>query len=212
MGSDIHVVVEVKDSNNTWQLQSESSNKYNKNLWSVERNYPLFAILGDVRNGERLVPLFADRGLPKDIAKDTDVEYCTWVGDAHSASYAALTELISAKLQCVSMQFFLSKESYLHFKKSIKIDYGFLDAADVLSPYSFYKIVSNVEMDRLISLAAFDDCKEEYITSVIVPYSGYYKHNTYCDISPVFFNDFLNKISSFDSNPENIRIVFWFDN
>jgi hypothetical protein len=59
-------------------------------------------------------------------------------------------------------------------------------------------------MDRVLNLVAFWEDKK-YRTEVIW-------EDTYGNMSDIFWEETLNKIKMIDENPNNVRIVFWFDN
>lgn len=64
---------------------------WNDNYWSADeyyqdRNYFLFAILADVRNGYDVVPLSKPRGVPKDSCYPIKYIVNEWKGDGHSHS------------------------------------------------------------------------------------------------------------------------------
>jgi hypothetical protein len=61
----------------------------------TDRNYDLFAILADVRNGGEIEPISSPRGLPHDISKDALAK----MSDEHSATWVSLTELITYNVQ-----------------------------------------------------------------------------------------------------------------
>lgn len=105
MGCDIHMYVEYKprarrDSN--WRngdhflLDEPLSARSEMSRIELyrERNYPLFAVLADVRNYDYLTCIDYPRGLPDDATDYTRHEYFRWGTDAHSCSYFTLRELI----------------------------------------------------------------------------------------------------------------------
>jgi len=113
MGCDIHLFVEKKVdgkwvSADSWEREEEEgfnslSVDYNKRFYSG-RNYDLFAILADVRNGsgfagcdtgDGFVPIDSPRGIPEDAS--TEVKECSerWDGDGHSHSWFTLAELLA---------------------------------------------------------------------------------------------------------------------
>lgn len=105
MGCDIHMYVEYKprashDSdwrNGDYFLLDDPlsfTSKINHVALYGERNYPLFAILADVRNYNYLDPIDIPRGLPSDVTDYVKHEYDAWGIDAHSCSYFTLKELI----------------------------------------------------------------------------------------------------------------------
>lgn len=95
MGTDIHMYVERKIAG-SWQLiESED----------LGRNYALFAILADVRNGygfggvqkhKPIEPINFPRGLPDDTSNEVREEHGVWDMDAYSCSYLTARELLAA--------------------------------------------------------------------------------------------------------------------
>lgn len=110
MGTDIHMVVEVRDGDG-WRLAT-------KDGWN-DRNYDVFAMLADVRNGYGFAGcvtgsgfeiIHAQRGIPADLSRDVkaanteDAEdgdsdqedsedrYSMWLGD-HSFTWATAREV-----------------------------------------------------------------------------------------------------------------------
>jgi hypothetical protein len=117
------------------------------NYWSADeyyngRNYFLFAILANVRNGYRIEPLCDPRGIPEDSCYPIKYIVNEWKGDGHSLSYFTLKELLDVDWS----------------KYCVKLP----------------------EVDRTDWL---DDFKQT-----------------------------LNELKEIDSNPENVRCVFFFDN
>jgi hypothetical protein len=99
MGTDIHIVAEVKR-DGEWRLSDIKV--------PCNRDYDTFAILANIRNGfgfagvktgEPLTPISLPRGLPKDISEELKGKMnlpgdndC-WLGD-HSYSYITLKEML----------------------------------------------------------------------------------------------------------------------
>jgi hypothetical protein len=112
MGCDIHLFVEQRNgggwrSADAWkQDEDEPLRKrvdYRDALYH-DRNYSLFAILADVRNGygfagvdtgEGFVPISDPRGLPDDSSVEVKAESDSWDGDGHSHSYFTVAELLA---------------------------------------------------------------------------------------------------------------------
>ncbi len=59
-----------------------------------DRNYFLFAILADVRNGYDIEPLSQPKGIPEDSCYPIKYIVDQWSGDGHSHSYFTLKELL----------------------------------------------------------------------------------------------------------------------
>lgn len=108
MGTDIHAGIEYRD-NQKWNAYIKPNKYYGS--WAGEkpttadlqlgRNYRLFAILGDVRNGtgfagvvtgEAVEPMSSDRGVPDDC---TDEILNNVLSHEHSATYVTLAEMLA---------------------------------------------------------------------------------------------------------------------
>lgn len=109
MGCDIHFFVEKKV-DGIWQLQGEIETnedgdiRYSGPEFYDGRNYNLFAILADVRNGrgfagvktgEGFNPIDDARGVPEDASENYKRLVDAWEGDGHSHSYFTLRELLN---------------------------------------------------------------------------------------------------------------------
>lgn len=124
MGCDIHFFVEKRSKSSLRQeslnkiLETEGDIKdewvtadtwipnpdfpeYSKNPIQISshfyrgRNYHLFGVLADVRF-DCPKPIAAGRGLPDNLSEEVKNEYKSWGGDAHSCTWASLTELVNA--------------------------------------------------------------------------------------------------------------------
>jgi hypothetical protein len=110
MGCDIHFYVEKKNKAGTKWVSADVWEKddnyvhvpYEKRYYSG-RNYNLFAILADVRNGsgfagcktgEGFNPISQPKGLPDDVSKEMKQASEGMGGDGHSHSWFTLRELL----------------------------------------------------------------------------------------------------------------------
>ena len=114
MGCDIHMYVERKTSRgwfncdyfvpnvnykeptcvNSARYFKDESSKYQHVPIYDGRNYALFATLADVRNYGNTAYISEPKGFPEDACDYIKDQYESWYGDAHSASYLTLQELI----------------------------------------------------------------------------------------------------------------------
>lgn len=91
-----------------YQSDKESTYKYESPEvlgWLYDnRNYDVFAILADVRNGrgfagvktgEGFVPISEPKGLPSNVSEEVKKESDYWEGDGHSHSYLTLQDLLT---------------------------------------------------------------------------------------------------------------------
>ncbi len=79
----------------TWEQEDDGSwsISYDKRFYSG-RNYFLFSVLADVRNGYNITPLSDPRGIPNDCCYPIKFISEYWNGDGHSHSYFTLKELM----------------------------------------------------------------------------------------------------------------------
>jgi hypothetical protein len=133
MGCDIHLFVEKKGPLGDWQLVDrlvthDAGTEYahidieGRGFYDG-RNYRLFSILADVRNGrgfagvktgEGFVPLAAPRGVPTDASAGYLKMVEQWDGDGHSHSYHTLRDLLEYDwTQTTQLQGWCSLESWV---------------------------------------------------------------------------------------------------
>jgi len=91
MGCDIHGHIEVDISHNEGMTRWVSASRL---LPFVGRSYDTFGLLFGVRNYANSEPLFAKRGIPDNVSRDTKEQYESWGADAHSESYVNAEELL----------------------------------------------------------------------------------------------------------------------
>ena len=82
MGCDIHLFVEVKVGNGWEMLIAEPD---------IDRYYPLFAKMGNVRNSQGIEPLSDCRGMPENPSKLFEIAYND--GYEHSLSWLSSDEV-----------------------------------------------------------------------------------------------------------------------
>lgn len=110
MGCDIHLFTEQKI-DGVWKSVDVWKDEYNEGRLSVpyeksayhSRNYSLFAILADVRNGrgfagiktgEGFTPIAEPKGLPKDVSSEVAASSDNWGADGHSHSWLTIREIL----------------------------------------------------------------------------------------------------------------------
>jgi len=120
MGCDIHLYTEIKHTVNNKEIWVNSDNwKYNPQyikdnvdgeyMLEVEpiythRNYELFSVLADVRNGGDMKYIVQPRGIPEDVSEITKVESDKMDSDGHSHSWLTLQELINYQKENVRIK------------------------------------------------------------------------------------------------------------
>lgn len=86
MGCDIHSHAEKQDGGRWVDLDVEAFE---------DRDYGFFGWLAGVRNYSDMAPIAADRGFPADASAEAAKHYDDWSGDAHSASWVSVAELLA---------------------------------------------------------------------------------------------------------------------
>lgn len=86
MGCDIHSLAEGQANGQWVKLDVEAFE---------ERSYRLFGWLAGIRNYSGVTPIAAGRGFPNDASTAAAEDYASWAGDAHSAGWVNLAELLA---------------------------------------------------------------------------------------------------------------------
>lgn len=122
MGCDIHSFAEKKNKDTgLWEKVNDafSLDEFDKKYLAKEkgdnpfdwRSYSVFAFLANVRNYDHCIPISEPRGIPEDICEEVRESYDMWSGDAHSASYLMLRELIEFDYDTVFWNRRVTKET-----------------------------------------------------------------------------------------------------
>jgi hypothetical protein len=217
MGCDIHFFVERRKRGRWGEVYKKEKVEirypkgkpyvYYTNYYGYRgRNYDLFAILAGVRNYNDIQPISEPRGLPDDVCKPIKKESDAWDCDGHSHSYLTLKELLNFDWE----QGYLATAVMGHQefdrwdKKSCPDSYcRGISGANVVD-------ISQAEYGRLKSLGQLDPT----ITYAIqVTWKDSYKDAVK---DGEFFKKTIPRLKDLmreqDLRPEDIRIVFWFDN
>lgn len=234
MGTDIHLFVEVRK-NGVWHrvnpprvmdefiaelVAAHPQDSYYstcaKVLWYDTRNYSVFAILANVRNGHGFAGVLTGegfnfistpRGLPCDLSVEVRqaIDDCgehgdLWIGD-HSVSWLTLAEIDAFDWKQTTRQC------------------GVIPMADYIQRL----LVGDTSRPRSYSGGVFGDgivVIEETDAKLIATYGmewpapKTYVHvwweSLYADAAADFYNDFLPELRKLGA-PEDVRIVFGFD-
>ena len=94
MGCDIHCTWEVRRTQSgPWENMDTWDDGYPARPILDDRNYSLFAMLAGVRNMDDIVPIAEPRGLPSDMAPETEAYFGSYRAGNHSASWLDLEDL-----------------------------------------------------------------------------------------------------------------------
>lgn len=169
MGCDAHPFVEIKGvRSDKWRYKESKRGWWRKRElhgWSYEelekhrpsyinffgtRNYWLFGLIADVRNGMGFTPLFPSRGIPDDADTKTK-KMIEDDSDLHSVTYFTLQELMDIPWDapCVEMPIPVFSDEYVEWKETGKLP----DRADHADHATFRMVRSKIarEMHREVS-------------------------------------------------------------
>jgi hypothetical protein len=222
MGCDAHIYVEVKKNGqwkkvgkvfpNPYYRPAEKKETYNKPKTDQPysgRNYDLFAILANVRNGrgfagsdtgDGFIPIDMPRDLPKNVSKTIKDISDEWGVDGHSHSYFTLRELNEYDWNRETKhRGFVGVAEYNEFKAEGSPSgwCTMIDGKDI-------KKVSNSAFEKVVKLNP-PDIKNYYTQ---VEWTVAYKDA----IGKYWFEKTIPALTKLSKNPDDVRIVFWFDN
>jgi hypothetical protein len=217
MGCDIHYLVQTKRENGEWKNEGipEDASFYG-------RNYELFAILASVRNYYGIKPICTPKGLPLDLSEeDRENLEDIYTGDAHSFSYYSLKDIKEYDWdQIVTLTGIVKIDAYRNWMKQGKIGDPEAYSKVIFGPLVLH--ISNDSMENIIT-STEDEGKE--ISETIFKCKSWPRNIVFCtnirwdstckELCPTFYNNTipaLQKLSDKYGGPENVRIVFSFDN
>lgn len=213
MGTDIHMFAEIRKADN-WEKVGEIFKGWNhtpeKPTFSDEpydcRHYDLFAILANVRNGsgfagvktgEGFNPISDPRGMPDDAS--SEMVNLWFHAGGHSESYLSLKELLEYDWGQITMkQGYMPYTEWLESKISGEKPNSY--SADVGGTLVVKFDENEINPDKIDQL--IKEGKSVYIkTRWSVLYS---------EVAAHFFESAIPQLKEL-GDPENVRIVFWFD-
>lgn len=169
------------------------------------RNYDVFAMLANVRNGrgfagcdtgDGFVPISEPRGLPDDVTPEVRAESDKWGGDGHSHSWLTLAELLAYDWnQTTRHRGWVDADEYKAFKEDgrPKSWCGGVSGSAV-------RHVSHQEMEQRIADGGAAHC-----------YTLVEWEESYAVSAAAFLEKTIPALRELGA-PEDVRLVFWFDN
>ena len=226
MGCDIHLFVEVKK-NDKWCYHPVEETCRTGEFWDedkkqpmtdydklfahplhVDRNYDLFSILANVRNGYGFAgcltgmgfhPIASPRGVPKNASREYLEQVAGWGADGHSHSYLTLHEL-----QMFDWDQKTKKIGYVDEKEfKTYLEQGRPESWSGDVGGSAVRRISEEEMKKRVENPQPSDGK-----SYFCQIKWEIKYRDHCQR---FLNETLPALVQLGS-PEDVRIVFFFDN
>lgn len=197
------------------------------------RNYSMFAILADVRNGcglsgcevaEKFVPISLPKGLPDDISPELFSEVSASFADAYACSHLTLEDLLSYDWERVLVRRgFIGVFEYTYWVKS-----GLKDRKEGplswrgLRPEDEASIVSLEDMDRIVKECGLFEAfviSGNSVNVVNLPkptddkiyYTEVVWEEPYSKSAAQFYSSFIPWLKTLDVPSDKLRIVFFFD-
>ena len=172
------------------------------------RNYNLFSMLADVRNGYKcngklymITPISEPRGVPADASTAYKEYVEEWGADGHSHSYFTLAEL--------DTPYWLGTERFGGYvtPESFKAHMDGERFGSYVNTRDNDTVVSNEEMEAYVKSDEFNPFRRDLLTFVEWD-TPRFKLDSY------FYNEvlgYLRKLGE-EYGKDNVRIVFFFDN
>lgn len=217
MGCDIHLYVERRENGRWVSADIWTPNKYAKyegeppvaveyeNRVYTGRNYDLFGILANVRNGrgfagiktgEGFNPISPPRGLPEDVSPEVKAESDRWGVDGHSHSHFTVAELDAYDWhQTTRHEGVVDALNFYIWRAEGKPRAWSGDVTGTRVTH-----ISNEEMARRIDDGWAEGC-----------YTRVMWQEPYHISADKFYTTTLPRLREMGA-PEGVRIVFWFDN
>lgn len=212
MGCDIHLYQEQKI-DGQWKSTDVWSDKYKEGRQTVayddmayhDRNYNLFAILANVRNGGTFGDTktgigFNPISLPRDLPADVSEQVCAasheWGEDGHSHSWLTLREILDFNWnQKTTLSGWVDSRNYQTWKSR-----GYPESYCGMVFGSMVRHVTHAEMDAAL--------KTDADTSKMHCEVQWERH--YHELAGSFWKAVCMALHK--AAPEDVRFVFWFDN
>jgi len=177
-----------------------------------DRNYCFFAILADVRNGRGFAgistgdgfnPISEPRGLPEDVSMRIKQRSDHWDIDGHSHSYLTLKELLEYDWEQVVVHRGIIDER----------EYTRMLASNSVSPMYWSGMTYGPDVEQISLASMYDlikgkfqrDPNKDYVTEF--EWSETYRVAVGAD----YLEELCTELAQY-GKPEDVRIVFWFDN
>jgi len=234
MGCDIHLYVERKIngkwvSADKWTPDEEESERkvvtYDDSFYNG-RNYSLFAILADVRNeGTAYDPndavdaefnvIVPPRGIPKDACSSVKAEAVVWDWDGHNHSWLTLAELLAfdwtQKNQCAGIIYSASAywcwQLYKKQRGERPDSYCMGTSKKTVTEAGVFPLIN-----AWVKATPFREPKFSAAMDEAFPYSVKVEWEaTYYQCCTHFLGTVIPRLLRL-GKPDDVRIVFWFDN
>lgn len=240
MGCDIHFFVEKRVegkwvSADKWEIDKDDDEPRQPRVpWEQSfyhsRNYNLFAILADVRNGrgfagvktgEGFNPISPPRGLPDDVSPEVGKEAVRWAGDGHSHSFLTVEELLDYDwTQTTHLE---GDMHAMEFERWERYDRRKGDGPDSYAGAIMGRDFVRIDEDKLREMLAKKKAElennkvfgPEWAEAMDAEFGKYITRSSweapYYKCAAQFLTECMPKLWRL-GKPADVRIVFWFDN
>jgi hypothetical protein len=200
-----------------WKKVRGEYEEYSKNPFYLGRNYDLFAILADVRNGRGFAgcptgggfnPIAEPKGIPEDASGPYAWEAECSEGDGHSHSWFTVKELLAYNWdQSTTHEGWVSPRGYIQFKENGSPENwcGMVSGGGI-------QHVSNEDMEKHIAdgvVTSFDKPDPFDLNAKI--YTHVEWKVSYESCVSRFLKETIPALQQL-GDPEEVRICFFFDN
>lgn len=237
MGCDIHLYVEKRVDGkwvtaDTWEVDEDNPGRKSipwRGHYYSGRNYDLFAILADVRNGvgfagcdtgDGFNPISPPKGLPEDVCDEIRSESNYWDSDGHSHSWHTLADILSYDwTQRTKQRGWVNSGEYF--------EWDYFRRKDGKCPESYSGGITGQQIQHITEAemkAKIDEVKKDIednknLRAIRETISNNLR-NVYCKVE--WETPYYSECREFLActiprllrlgKPEDVRIVFWFDN
>lgn len=230
MGRDIHIFVEHFREPNYASIVATGNRHsrwfYVPGVTYKERNHKLFCMLTDTSNcpwdsssvdhdGVQkcygYMPIETPRGIPQDVSESVK-NMIKYESDEHSHSYFTLKELLEYRGFAQPLKEkttgCLPLELYLKWR-----DQGFVGNPPEDTTTDWDSIESgDIEIWQYESCYLDDEIIKDFKTCSIPVYIHFEWAEPYTSLVGSFWSEFVPQLKTIDSDPNNVRIVFYLDN
>lgn len=227
MGCDIHFYVEAKGENGKWVSKDKWEKEDNHvsnypNAYYNGRNYNMFAILANVRNGSGFAgvdtgdgfkPIADPRGVPDDASPEYKLVSKQWDGDGHSHSYFTVAELLAYDwTQTTKKRGWVNGVEFARWSKyDMELGHGPKNYSGGVSGGEIIHIDIS-EMTLRVNELRKQHNDYYYLCEELASFYTQVQWSTpYYRAAGLFWQETIPRLLRL-GKPEDVRIVFFFDN
>jgi len=240
MGCDIHSVFEVKGDDGVWRaiyVEDPTEDDLKRLRWRTEdalesgveppkgvtleyhdRNYNVFAILANVRNGYGFAgvstgmgfePIAPNRGLPDDASPEILARSESYGVDGHSHTWATLAEILDTNWQKKVTTLFgiVSTEEYLAWRKANEGLENPVGPDSYCGGVLWGRDIHVIDDTAAEQMLAADGEIPKKVSHVRVRWAV-----TYAESAKWFLEFIYAKVVPLGYDPEGVRMVMFYDN